>query len=202
MHFKKSNHLKKILIDRNINHFIHCTPLENLSSILEHGIVSRKTLEKSDDVHGCITDPLRMDEHPEASCFSVQSPNFDHLRRIHKDFNHAAIIVVSVDLILNFKCAFYPRNAAKNDFKYKSLNHWQWSDRFEEMFSNDGPRVTKDGSPYPRNWTTYADAEVLAFGQIAPELIEQVAIKNTNQRTHFKAKHPDMAFIEFLPEWM
>ena len=99
------------------------------------------------------------------------------MRRIQKHYRDAAIIVVSVEVILSHLCAFYPRNAAKTEFKYQSMRHWQWSDRFEEMFVGDEARNMKDGTPMPSNWTTHADAEVLVFGKISTDYIEQVAIK-------------------------
>ena len=201
MHPKKVNHLREILIKRGIDHFIHCTPIENLRSILDNGILPRQTIEKSSRVHGHITDMHRFDEHTDASCFSVQNVNFDHLRRIQKS-GEAAVIVVSNDVILNHKCAFYHRNASKNDFKYQSLSHWQWSDRFEELFTYDEKaRIFKDGSSLPLNMPTYSDAEVQVFGDIPTEYIEQVAVKNDQLRETFKGAYSGIEFIEFLGEW-
>ena len=205
MHPRKLNHLREVLNRQCVDHFIHCTLIENLSSILENGILPRKNLESSHDVHGYITDSHRLDENTEATSFSVQNPNFEHLQRIYDrgESGEAAILVVANNLILNYPCSFYPRNAAKKEFKYKSFSHWQWSDRFEELFSDDedGRRVTQDGAPFPSSWTTHADAEVMVFGEISPEYIEQVAIKNDRERAKFEKKFPKIEFIEFPPDW-
>lgn len=202
MHSKRREHLRRILKNRNIDHFIHCTPIENLENILNNGIWPRKDIEESSTVNGYITDPHRFDGNVDASCFSVQEPNLEHMRRIQKRYRDAAIIVVSVEVILSHPCAFYPRNAAKSEFKYQSMRHWQWSDRFEEMFSGDDARNLKDGTPMPSNWTTHADAEVLVFGKISTDYIEEVAIKDTRDLNSFKSRFPEFNFIEYLADWV
>lgn len=201
MHQQKASSLREILNRRGVDHFIHCTPIENLRSILEHGIIARRDLKESHIIHGQITDSHRFDENEEASCFSVQDVNLSHLRRIQKT-GEAAVIVVSKKIILDFKCAFYPRNASKRDFKYKSLNYWQWFERFEEIFTHDEKeRLLKDGTFLAPNLPTYSDAEVQVFANIPKKYIEQVAIRKSYRRGDFKTAYPQVKFIDFLDEW-
>ena len=205
MHPKKIRHLSDILINRGIDCFIHVTPIENLESILEHGILPVAECERRNIDVGYIPDLKRLDGNREATCFSVQDPNFDHFKRI-QDTGGAAVLIVSVDLILDFSCSFYPHNASKSEYKYppKGWNRKTWQQRsewFEEMFTDDGSRKMRDGSPFPTNWTTDMDAEVQAFGNIPTDYIDKVAIDNVEHLKFFQAHYPDIEFTGFLPEW-
>ena len=175
--------------------------MENLSSILQNGIISAEDIETSQTVHGVRLDPNRFDRNTSATCFSVQEPNLDHLERILERYDKAAVLVISTDIILSALCAFYPQNAARKKYRYKSLSHWQRSDRLEEFFDEPDKRFFDDGSPLPANFPTYLDAEIHIFGKIDMSYIEQIAIQSLADRAKFERVFPKFEFIEFRPGW-
>ncbi len=192
-----ANRLSDIIARRRIDHIVHCTPLENLASILRNGILPASFIGGSDEIHAFRTDALRLDENLDASCFSIQEPSFQHLRRICGSFDEAAVLFVSLDVLFCKACAFYPQNASNREFRFKALSYWKMMDRFEEMFAADEMRILKDGVELASNLTTYESAEVHVFGGIETRHIEQVAIRRDYDRDWFEKKFPHFEFIKF-----
>ena len=202
MHPMRVQHLREILNARGINHLVHCTPLDNLESILTHGLVPVETISQSRTIHGVRTDRRRLDGNLTATCCSVQKPNTAHLRRGFRNIGEQAVVIISPDVVLNKICAFYPRNAAARKFRFPSLRYWQRSERFEELFADNEARKDREGVRFPDNWTTNEEAEVHVFGNIETDYIEQVSINHRYHRKSFERRFPDLDVIPFMPGWI
>ena len=76
--------IKEIVKSREIDYLFHFTQLQNLESILEHGLLSRNSMERVGAV-GEINDPYRFNGQLGAISCSIWSPNYKlfYLSLIH-----------------------------------------------------------------------------------------------------------------------
>lgn len=100
---------------------MHFTRIENLSSILQQGLLGRTLLEeRGQDFEW--NDPQRLDEHKEAVCLSIGFPNylmFFNVRERKKRANETndsqwIILFLDVNILWELDCAFFQKNAASN----------------------------------------------------------------------------------------
>jgi hypothetical protein len=76
--------IQQICDERDIETLVHFTRVENLSSILQNGLLSRKALETSGQQF-LFNDPDRIDGHKEAICLSISFPNYKMFYPIRED---------------------------------------------------------------------------------------------------------------------
>lgn len=107
--------LQQICAERRITTLIHFTRIENLSSILQEGLLGRSLLERrgQDFVWN---DEQRLDAHKEAVCLSISFPNyqmfFKYRRRTSHD--HWVALLLDAKVLWELDCAFFQENAASN----------------------------------------------------------------------------------------
>lgn len=128
--------IKGILAERKISNLMHFTKLDNLTSIINHGLLSiDKLKEKNINYH--FNDSKRHDEREDCICTSVEFPNSANLRKFRHDYPDCswAIVVLDAQLILNHTCFFAEHNAATSYIK-NSLKSRQSAEAFEGIFAN------------------------------------------------------------------
>ena len=80
--------IQQICDERNIETLVHFTRVENLSSILQNGLLSRKALEILEETRGqqfLFNDRKRKDGHKDAICLSISFPNYQMFYPIRED---------------------------------------------------------------------------------------------------------------------
>lgn len=166
------NKLKKmrmiLLKNREITRLVHFTPISNLESIFERGMLSRNILYDS-DIEYCYSDDFRFDNKLDYICNSISFPNYKmfYSKRM-EDLNiEWAVLSIDSDLLVSkLDTEFYRMNAASNDpFKYK-YNVCS-NDALEYMFYPEDRALN-----LPRNYTTNPQAEVLVKDSIHPSYIK------------------------------
>jgi len=165
---------------RRIPYLVHFTRIENVPSILEHGIVSRSELPP-----GYVTnDDDRADEFLEASCLTVGFPNWSlFFKQRCRDKNvNWAVLTISTDALTTLPCLFHSSNAASKQFRDKSdqaLESRMGIKGLQSMFDDEpaGLRAERALASY---WTTDPQAEVLVFKTIPMKLITSTTFLRPN----------------------
>jgi hypothetical protein len=75
----RTNEIRAFVAERQIEYLVHFTRIENVTSILQYGLLPRDQLEKilgplSRQV--IVNDHQRFDEHQNASCLTISFPNY------------------------------------------------------------------------------------------------------------------------------
>lgn len=170
---------------RNIKHLCHFTRLENLESILKHGILSREVLVTNGIPH-FINDERRNDNNRKAICLSVSRFNEHYLRSKKREFNGSFVyIYIKINLLFDTKAKvyFYKTNAAN-----KSIKPGIGLDGFKDMFAdkveymaNDEKRVFNRHKNKRQAFETTDDqAEILFEGRVPVEYIDRIEIYNND----------------------
>lgn len=191
--FEERQKLLQIVKDRQITHLFHFTSVSNLESIFQHGLMSKKDLESKVGQEYVETfdsfDELRLDNRTDAISISISHPNVKVLKRYMKSYPKTkwTALVLSVDIILDKSCLFYPMNAAS---KYCTNNPYIWFEGvqgFERLFCNSikenwevSNRCSNhiDNNKYHKNHIVFGkdptsiQAEILCFDLIEPKYIK------------------------------
>ena len=158
-YLNKLKHIRMtILRNKRISRLVHFTPIYNLESIFENGVLSRNGLDDR-RLEYYYSDDIRLDGKLDYICNSISFPNYKMFyskRMEDEDIKWAVLSIDSEILIDKFDTEFYRRNAASNDpFKYR-FNPCS-NEALEDMFrdyENRDPNI-------PDNYPTDPQAEVL-----------------------------------------
>ena len=169
---------------RGIKWLVHFTHLQNVNSILKHGIMPRRETEQLDrtldkEWDFIFPDSSRADEK-NASCLSIMFPNNEmlwHKRKQYPD-EYWVFLLLKPDVLWECDCAFYSTNAASTGLRHKPVADFKTIAAFEAMFASEVKKETTSEiktitrpeglKPY---LPTDVQAEVLVFNTIAPSYI-------------------------------
>lgn len=161
---------------RGINALLHFTPLPNLRSIVELGLLSRDYIEAQGSFAFTSID-TRLDRNNSAVSLSVSAYNHWMLTSKIKASGRSDWVILSLhpSVLWTHECRFHCRNAATREMQgRRGFTGGPWA--FTEMFNDSSPsRFT--GSSYridtgiPDCLTTRSDAEVQVLDPIAPDCI-------------------------------
>ena len=191
--------IQNILRERQIRYLCHFTRLENLESILNHGLIPRANLYNKEfndkrnlSIHGIFNDEHRYDGKPEAICLSISFPNSSMFYGLRCADNRTkwAVIVLSADVLIDKNCAFYPTNAANNCVRHLPTANFQGVDALNALF---------EGADEEREFLlpkdpTDVQAEVLVFDEIERKYILGCVFDSDNLKDEFIKKFPNYKF--------
>jgi hypothetical protein len=109
--------IQRICIERKIETLVHFTRSQNLSSILQRGLLGRRVVEnQSYAICPQYNDSYRLDGYKEAICLSISFPNYQMFYRYsNSDRQNWVILLLEASLLWNLDCAFCQENAASNN---------------------------------------------------------------------------------------
>lgn len=176
--------IQDVINRRDIKYLVHFTRLENLDNILTNGIIPRKELDKQ-QVNYVYNDQLRLDEKTNYSCLSIGFPNdlMFYTKRKNNPNSEWVIIGVSLEVLLNCDCLFYPCNSASSNVSHKDISNFQGVKAFDEMFQND--------LKHPQD----IQAEVMVKGIIEPKYIKGCVFSEQKYVDEYSKKFPNLKFI-------
>lgn len=177
------------LLDRKVKYLVHFTPIENLKAIMKEGIVPRDRQKTP----GIWTDELRLDGHPDCSCFSVSYPNYSMLYQKRKNrrvdepdgMDKFALLLIDPAALREIDdndIAYYQTNAAgygKNDFR-EHTGLAALSSMFADSVYDDGGAVIRDRQMISSEFTTHPQAEILIRGVIPAKYIRKIVLTGRN----------------------
>lgn len=169
------------LLKRDIKHLCHFTPLQNVPSILKHGLLPRSSLGKIIP-KPLLNDNERWEQQLGASCLSISFPNYKMFfgcRERHKD-RQWAVLLISTDVLTTNVCGFYFSNASRSCFERVRPQLYQTMEAFRGLFAASVETGIRS-SNIPSFYTTDPQAEVLIFGGIAPETILSIQVPTLHE---------------------
>ena len=184
----REKELKHIVTSRQIDRIIHFTPIENIPSILEHGILSRQEITKK-SIRFTAPDALRLDNQTDKISTSIQFPNYRmfYRKRCDDTDKRWAVILLDPSIIWELDCQFYSTNASRQIFKNPArASNLQAPEAFEKMFYALSCR-----NEIPNSYPTDPQAEILVTGRISTRYINQIVFESFSDLT--KAPYYDDA---------
>ena len=188
------NELRKIrlkfLRSRYISRLVHFTPVSNLESILENGLLSRSALDYF-NISYVYSDFLRLDGKLDFISSSISFPNYRMFYTKRMEDTDVDWVILSIDskiLIDKMDTQFYRTNCASNDPSKCRYNPCS-NDALSDMFYNDGrdPHL-------PFNYTTDPQAEVMLKYEVQPSYISCVETKEKNEKVHSLALNSGISY--------
>ncbi|CAI1017416.1 Uncharacterised protein [Serratia quinivorans] len=181
--------IQEIVQQRNITRLFHFTHVDNLSSILENGLISRSELDKKNSVYD-YNDEDRIDGYLDAICISISFPNAKMFYKYRRSkLGNWAILEINPSILWDKNCVFYPTNAASNNVRINNHDLMKGGEGFSALFLDDVFLVQRDKN-LPNEYPTDVQAEVLVFENIPPQYIVNTFHSNRESAEYFKNLHP------------
>lgn len=171
--------IKQFCMERGIKNLVHFTRLENLESILEHGLLPRNKLELwPKQKRPVFNDEIRYDQCLNATCVSISFPNYKMFYKYRKQ-NSAkwAVLLLKPDVLWELDCAFSKDNAARGDESRKPLAERRKLVSLYSMFEYSR-KVQEALLDIPGSYTTNPQAEALVLDSIPVESIMEVHLES------------------------
>ncbi|ENV67404.1 Uncharacterised protein [Acinetobacter junii] len=181
--------IQQIVIEKTIPYIVHFTRVDNLPSILTHGIYPPNSFPLINN-QALITDPLRLDNKRDYSCFSIAFPNHRMFFRVRNNIQGDWVLLrLSRQILWDFDCLFYPINAADNFVRFRDINEFKGSTALRNLFLNteDNPREPFLHACDPTN----DQSEVMVPGIINSNYIEDIIFDSQQVAQDFINKVPN-----------
>lgn len=178
--------IRKYVKRRGIKEVLHFTRIENLRAILEHGIIPRKFLDDL-GINYIPADNNRYDGLLHASCFSISFPNykmFYKLRRIQG--GSWVVLSFSPEVLWQYECAFYPRNAAAGNMRDLPLSSRKNSQALAELFGDIPRGISRAQLNIPDSYPTDPQAEVVVFDVVPVSMLQRIYVSNPSTKQQIK----------------
>lgn len=160
---------------RGIDSCIHFTNVTNLPSILQYGILSKKTMDE-EWIEYNENDSLRLDGYTDATSLSFTSPNYKMFYK-YRQQNPAkrwAVLIIDSETIISLDCAYCYTNAANSKITAIPLKQLMTVQAFDNMFAEINDYVSRARMRLSDNEPTDPQAEILVFDEIPPEAINYI----------------------------
>ena len=173
---------KKASLKRNkIQNLYHFTPIENLASILNEGILSRADLDKTKKEY-IFTDHKRIDKRRDFISCSISHPNYTFL---FKTSLKRKMIIIEIDpeIILQTPSIFCPTNAARST-PYKKEGFLPHDYNIQGFFLNEimeGKKEVRLKNKIPENFPTDPQAEILIFKKIPKNYFKRIIFSKDSE---------------------
>lgn len=180
---KKLKIIKAITQDLKIPYLLHFTRLENLPSILEHGLYPVGQVHTI-GVSPQINDTWRLDGYRDSTSVSITFPNclmFYRLRMENADAEWV-VLILNPSILWEKRCAFCKHNAADSHITIVPLDTLVTPQSFLEMFEEIEGMPSREEQKLKSFDPTDVQAEVLVFGVIEPEYIAAVCFESKKAR--------------------
>lgn len=131
---KNRDLVKNIVQARGIRRVMHFTAIENIPSIVEHGLLSVRECRRR-GLEVATTDDHRRDERPDTICTTITGINREMLKRKIKDYpgRRWVVLHLSPELLWETKCRFLHTNAARGEICPRD-RYYESAEAFEAMF--------------------------------------------------------------------
>ena len=168
-------------------YLVHFTRVENLPSIMQHGLCSITTLNKQ-QIDFRFNDHLRLEGQPSAICLSIGHPN-DKMFASYRWKNPEqgwAVLVIDRSVLWALDTAFCTLNAADHRIRQLPLDDLKTLDAFDSLFMPLSHLPSREESRLLPCDPTDVQAEVLVFDILPPELIKGVVFSDPHSLQTYK----------------
>ncbi len=188
---------------RGITILTHFTKVENLPSILQHGLISRSELELNEHTFSH-TDDLRLDGYTDGTCLSISFPNYKmfYPSRMKDQKIKWAVILLDASVLWEKDCAFFPSNAACSEYRLHPIETFKTINAFNRLFEEQEKQVItcsisgavkiRETSKLPVSYPTNPQAEVICFDTIAPSYIRKIFFEDKASYEHIQQSNANI----------
>lgn len=171
--------MRDIMRKKGIDRLYHFTQAQNLESIFRYGIMPRDVLE-SQKIVSYYNDEYRFDNCMDAVCTSIEFPNYKMFYKLRQDNPKTDWAVLRLDayVMCDFECAYCWTNAGDATMYNEPLDNRMGVEAFLELFGNRCGYPRRETLNIADWYPTNPQAEVLVFGIIPPDYIQDVYFKN------------------------
>jgi hypothetical protein len=196
------NALKKFLEDNNIDTLFHFTRAKNLPNIIKYGLLPINNLYKeSIDVE--VNDEIRLDNCLDAICMSIEFPNYKMFYKLrNKEDNIGvewALLKLNIEIILKYNCVFCNMNASKAEMSKLLLHRrteFEGIDALKLLYKDIPGLYSRKELNIPKYYTTNPQAEVLVFGEIPINFINEIHFESKKVYNRYIGKIPSNIYAE------
>ncbi|MGZ9819386.1 DarT ssDNA thymidine ADP-ribosyltransferase family protein [Peribacillus simplex] len=163
---------------RGVEFLVHFTQMGNLENILTHGILPVSDLEGVIEFNQ--NDNNRFDDCRDASCFSIEFPNYKYFypQRIENPGVDWVVLGIRREVLWEKDCLFCNENAASNNVRFISRDDRRGIQAFHGMYGEFPGKPSRQQLGIRDSYPTNPQAEVLVIGEIEPRYIMGVAFEN------------------------
>ncbi|OSX53221.1 DarT ssDNA thymidine ADP-ribosyltransferase family protein [Anoxybacillus ayderensis] len=182
--------IKNFILNRGIENVYHFTREENLESILNMGILSKKDL-KDRRIKYTHNDQLRLDGFENAISCSISFPNYKMFFKYREQNPNVnwSVIELSSEVLHNKECHFCRSNAASSTVKKVPTNFKRGIVGLKDMFAEKEGHFTRKQMDLPDHYPTDPQAEVLVFGVIDTSYFKRIIFNDEITANKFKGKY-------------
>jgi hypothetical protein len=171
---------------REVKYLFHFTRVDNLPSILQHGLLPLDLLA----ARGMATarnDVQRIDG-TSGVCLTIGFPNYKMFYPLRMDNPDVkwAVLAIRAAVLWEMDCAFCRENAAKSEVTAIPLHLRKGLGAFNAMF-DDYPGKPRSMLNIPTRFPTHPQAEVLVFDPIPPQYIVAIIFDDAELKRRYTA---------------
>lgn len=190
---KRQAAIKRFVEDRGIREIVHFTREENLSSILEFGLLCRSTLEKQ-NFQVRFNDQSRLDGNKDSICLSISFPNFKlFFRWSHANRNNWVVLSITPKVLWEKECLFCHTNAASNDVRRIRGDERRKPEALYGLYEDycgSHKQIRRDMLNLTNDMPTNPQAEVLVLQAIDPANILKIHFFDKQTAITWRDEHP------------
>jgi hypothetical protein len=194
------NSIAASVATKKIPYLVHFTKVENIPSIMKHGLLSVEALQSA-ELSFLRNDQVRLDRRADACCLSIAHPNerlFYHWR-MRDPGSDWVVLVLARELLWEKDVAFCAHNAADARMSAKDIDERRSLSAFEAMFVEHETTPHRDLQGLHSFDPSDVQAEVLAFEKITPDSIIGAAFSNSAAARKFMG-HFGSRRVRHVPE--
>lgn len=190
-----------VIKEFGIRRLVHFTQAENLESIMKNGLLPNSEIQ-SKGIYSKSNDDYRLDFCEDATCASIQFPNYQLLYRFMMSNTNVDWVVLALrpEVLLEKECAFCFENAASNEITNIPIEERKSISAFRGMYDEYPGKPLRKTLGIPQTYPTHPQAEVLIFGEIELDYIGAVAFKGDRSKEKYAHVIPNEISVVSKPD--
>lgn len=192
--------IKNYVLSREASLLFHFTPLENLDSIIQNGIMPRDSLAAK-KIPYKFNDNYRIDGQQNASCFSIEWPNYKMFHKLKMENKSQEWVVLTIhrQVLWTKHCAFFCGNAASTEEITTPLNAKLGLKALQKIFEPVVGKPPREELKLHKKFPTNPQAEVLIYDVIEPSNIINILCPNSAMKEKLLPKYPNQRVLFHEP---
>lgn len=195
-----ANEIEKFVLDREISLLYHFTQIENLNSIIKHGILPRQTLIGKNIKHQ-FNDHHRIDGQLDASSFSIEWPNYKmfYSLRAANPKQKWVVLTVHRKVLWTKNCAFFCSNAASTEEITTPIEMKRGLSALKKIFDPVAGKPTREELKLENKYPTNPQAEVLVYDVVEPANIIHIICNDKKSKEELMPSYPNHKVLLHTP---
>lgn len=181
--------IRQIAERKNVPYLVHFTSINNLESILTHGLRSSNDAQ-AQGLNPTVNDVLRLDRRRHATSTSIAFPNASMFWKYRQENQGSKWVVLLLDpsILWKHECYFCRHNAADARISRLPAEDILKPQAFDAMFDELEGYKTREAQNLRSFDPTDPQAEVMVLGVIPPEAITTIVFNDPASAASYSAR--------------